>query len=233
MQLERSQTTLSPIGSVHVTVTVQIQQDDSMYNFYDTERPATPLDPMLPPTPVNTQLVPPVALTLANVQGPSTTAFAEVALRTVENNEMRGIHTVFSAQEPPVGHTVIPVESAASLICSDVISLAIMGQELVDREKLEDHAMAIPTETMEIDAPAAYWMHRLELLKNVDPPTFHMLCDSLHAHTPHQILLRWNTLRNHMSQRGQVLADLLRLAEQLARHIWPPLVLELYFLLLE
>jgi hypothetical protein len=125
------------------------------------------------------------------------------------------------------------VESAASLICSHVTSLATLGQELVDKENLEDHATAIPTETMEIDAPAAYWMHRLESLRNVDPPTFYMLRDSLHAHTSQEILFRWNTLRKHMSQKGQVLAHLLRQAEQLARQKWSPLVLELYFLLLE
>jgi hypothetical protein len=89
------------MGSVHVTVTVEIHQDDSMHNFYDTGRPTTPLYPTLPLTPVNTQSALPLVPNPYSVQESSTSAFAEAAVRTVANNEMHRIHTVFTMQEPP------------------------------------------------------------------------------------------------------------------------------------
>jgi hypothetical protein len=226
-----------PMGySVAITVEVrtEYQQRESLYSVYDADRPATPLDPTFPLTPVlglpsrsRTVPEPPYQTFQSSLQP------GEAALQMMVRNEMTGFHTLFNLPELPFGRPMPTVDETLRLIWADICGLVVLGQELLSQEKLKNHAKAIPAEEIEVEQPAMYWVQRLQPLKSVDRPLYHMLRDSLHPHTPQYILQRWNILRKHLSVTGQVLAHLVRQAELLPRRKWPPLVNELYFLLLE
>lgn len=239
MPLRRSRLAQQPSsGLLRVTVelTVEIRQEDSLYALTDTERPATPLDPVRP---LRLQSVSLQRWSTAsasvdfNMQPRARTPFTEAALQTIAQNEIRNFQTVVTFPETPTGRTIFPVQNATRLIWADVGGLVMLGQQLLAKAKLKDHARAIPTEDMEIKISPQLWLQRLDPLKNVDAPLFFMLRDCLHPHTPQHILFRWNALRRHMSRTGQMLVHLIRQAEELPQRKWPPLVQELYFLLLE
>jgi hypothetical protein len=234
MHLFRSGPNAPPSDGITVHFTVDIQQEDSLPSFYD-DRPATPLVPVLLSQLTDTPQEPPLHSSddRFSMLAPTSHPFAEAALHTIARNEMRGFHTMFALPEPSAGRTVFAASIAARLVWSDVNGLLLLGQRLMTAEALEDHARAIPADDIEINVSVDYWMQRLELLKIVDAPLFHMLRDSLHVHTPPHILYRWNALKERLIQAGHTLATLIREAEQLARRKWPPMVLELYFLLLE
>jgi hypothetical protein len=226
-------TQLPPPNSITVHFTVEIRQENSLQSLY-TDRPATPLVPVLlhssegirESQPRNTSSRFGMLALAAN-------PFAEAALRTIAHNEMRGFHTMFAIPGRSPDDGVPATETAARIVCADVRSLLVLGQQLMSGEKLEDHAKAIPADVIEINVVADHWLGYLESLKSLDAPLFYMLHDSLHTHTPLHILYRWDALRRHMSQAGQTFAAVVRQAEQLTRRKWPPLVLELYFLLIE
>jgi hypothetical protein len=234
MYLFHSDPNVLPSDGITVHFRVEIQQEDSLPSFYD-DRPATPLVPVLLSQLPNAPHEP----TLHDLDGrfsmlaPTSSPFAETALHSIARNELRGFHTMFALPEPSPGRTFLTASTAARLVWADVNGLLLLGQRLLTAESLEDHARAIPTDDIEIDVSVDYWMERLELLKNVDAPLFHMLRDSLHVHTPPHILYRWNTLGEHLRQADQTLATLVMEAEQLIRPKWSALVLEFYFLLLE
>jgi hypothetical protein len=234
MHLFRNEPNVLPSDGITVHFTVEIQQENSLPSFYD-DRPATPLVPVLLSQLPDAPFASPLHSSDGrfNMRALTSSPFAETALHTIARNEMRSFHTMFALPEPSPGRTVFTASSVARLVWADVNGLLLVGQRLMTAETLEDHARAVPTDDIEIDMSVDYWTGRLELLKNVDAPLFHMLCDSLHAHTPPRILNRWNALERRLSQAGQTLATLIREAEQLLRRNWPALVLELYFLLLE
>jgi hypothetical protein len=125
------------------------------------------------------------------------------------------------------------MRDASRLIWIDVNGLLSLGQQLLAKETLYAHAKAISNETVQIDVSAEAWMDQVQSLKDVDAPLFHMLRDSINTHTPEHILLRWEALSRHMSSMGLKFENMIRHSEQWVRCQWAPIVVELYFLLLE
>lgn len=172
------------------------------------------------------------ALESFEAQMSSDSSFEEAARHAVAYHETRGNHTTHLSRLPPWNRNVFTMRNASRLIWLDVKGLLSLGQQLLATEKLEDHAKAITTDIIEL-ASAEEWMNQVQALKDVDDPLFHMLRDSINAHTPAHILLRWEALRRQMLDAGLRFENLIRHSEEWVRRQWAPMVVELYFLLLE
>jgi hypothetical protein len=166
----------------------------------------------------------------------SSSAFAEAALRTIaqQNVRDRDLMQMFALHESPPDREILSPEILGNLILMDIKSLVSLGQQLRTNEM--SHENAIAASAMDADECANSLEPRtagLQELKGLDEPFYHMFFDSLHGHTPPYIRHRWNKLWLQMAPRAQKLQDLLRQAEEFPRSKWPPLVSELFHLLLE
>jgi hypothetical protein len=205
----------------------------TLYRFDADDHPETPIEPTFPLTPVVD--LPP---RLPTVPEPADHTLQsrlpwEVATRHLVQNEMMGFQSQFTVFEALLARAMPTINETRSLIWTDIYGLNVLGQDLIMRENLRAHAKAIPTEDNDIEKPGMYWVQRLQSLRSVDRPLAHILRESLHPNTPAYLLRRWNHLRERLAITEGVLANLVRQAELLPRRKWPPLVNELYFLLLE
>jgi hypothetical protein len=82
--------------------------------------------------------------------------FTETALRTIAQNEMRDLHTMFALSRSSPSPNVLATDHAARLVWAEVHSLLALGHQLMASEQLEDHARAIPAENIEINIAADY-----------------------------------------------------------------------------
>lgn len=145
------------------------------------------------------------------------------------SNHMVSQSEVSQSEAPsdmPEAEVLCPIED-------EITNLATFSQHLSAKTALKDHAEAIATGESNYYLSNLAWTQDLLPLSNVDPPLFHLLCDSLYSHTPKDILGRWFGIRNYLLALGLSLSDLLHKAEMTPRRDWAPLVWVLYFLLLE
>lgn len=161
--------------------------------------------------------------------------YSEAALQAIAQDAVHGFHAgmIFIFPEPPPGFRVLDIDEAARITNATTKEILSFGQRLIAAESLEAHANAIREGDVKSHVPVSIWMQRLGPLRNVDKTLFCFLRDSLHSHTPHHILFRWDMLRCSMRDAGETIATLVRRAEQEPRKRWTSLILELYFLMLE
>jgi hypothetical protein len=187
-----------PPNTITVEVTVEIHQEDTLSSLYDTQRPATPLFPVLPSHQSSASRHRPHVHNLTqsiSMQEPMGRPFEEAALRIIARNEMRGFRHVFTLPTPTTGHAVFLINDAVRVIWADISGLLELGQQLTTLEGPREQSENTTAARDEIYMPVHDWMQSLEPLVCVDKPLFHMVCDALHAHTPQHIFLRWNALR--------------------------------------
>ncbi|KAJ4377926.1 hypothetical protein N0V83_000756 [Neocucurbitaria cava] len=140
-------------------------------------------------------------------------------------SQSEGSHSE-APSDMPEAEVLCPIED-------EITDLATFGQHLSAKTTLKDHAEAIAAGESSYYLSNLAWTQDLLPLSNVDPPLFHLLCDSLYSHTPKDILGRWFGVRNYLLALGLSLSDLLYKAEMTPRRDWVPLVWVLYFLLLD
>jgi hypothetical protein len=225
-----------PPDTITVEVTVEIHQEDTLSSLYHTDRPATPLFPVLASQQSSSNRHRPQVHGLAqsfSMQEPPRRLFAEAALHIIAQNEMRGFRNVFTLRTPILGHALLPIDDVARVIWADIGNLLELGLELAALKTPRNQIGEAVTERVQYRVPVHHWLESLELLVCVDKPLYHMLHDALHTHTPEPIFLRWDVLRSRMRATGNTFGALVRQAEETSRQGWSSIVLEFYSLLLE
>jgi hypothetical protein len=223
-------------NTITVEVTVEIHQEDTLSNLYHTNRPGTPPFPVLASPQSSANRHRPQLHGLAqsfSMQEPSRRQFAEAALHSVAQIELRGFRHIFALPASIPGHTVLSIDDVARVVWADISNLLELGLQLTAMKTQSGQMQEAAVDRAQYRIPVHEWLESFEPLVCVDKPLYHMVRDALHAHTPEFIFLRWDALRVRLGATGNTFAALVRQAEETSRHRWSSIVLDLYFLLIE
>ncbi|ORY19322.1 hypothetical protein BCR34DRAFT_595745 [Clohesyomyces aquaticus] len=225
-------------ASLHVTLSVDVET--SYENAWSRE--GTPLGPAPSPTPFRSSSVVRASLAANNhARGDAPwyalpEASTSAALVAIAQHTARGFHPgamLLTIPEPPPDFRIIDVDEASRLATSLLSQIVSYGQMLRKSElspllpKTHDNYGA--TEPCNL----SHWLAEVDAVKSRDRPLFYILRESLHSHTPHHVLSRWDLLRQRLASQNETITSIVRRAERCRRSEWTEAMREFFSLLLD